>query len=66
MAHDFDHSRPDHVVHHIHRPEGHAAQDEKFDKMGRSPMAGSLPDEAGLASPDLDEGQSVGPASPGL
>jgi len=54
MGHNFEQSRPDHQIMHKRIPGSHASQDQKFDKMGRSPMAGQLPSEAGLASPELE------------
>lgn len=51
MGHGFEQSRPEHTVHDMHRPEGHAHLDQKYDKGMRSPMNSQLPQEAGLESP---------------
>lgn len=56
MAHSFEHDRPEHRIHHMHIPEGHAHQDQKFHKGGRSPMVGQLPMEGGMASPEVAPG----------
>jgi len=51
MSHSFETSRPEHVIHEMHRPDGHAHLDQKYDKQMRSPMIGQLPMEAGLETP---------------
>lgn len=51
MGHSFEQSMPHHVIHEMHRPDGHAHLDQKYDKGMRSPMIGQLPMEAGLESP---------------
>jgi hypothetical protein len=39
----FEESRPEHHVHEVHRPQGHAHMDQKLHKGMRSPIVGSLP-----------------------
>lgn len=51
MGHSFEKSQPGHQIHEMHRPDGHAHLDQKYDKGMRSPMIGQLPMEAGLESP---------------
>jgi hypothetical protein len=56
MPHGFDQSRPEHTVHHIRMPQGHAHLDEKHDKLGRSPMVGQLPmNQDGTQSQEVDQ-----------
>jgi len=34
---------PKHIVHQIHRPQGHGYVDQKYGKGNRSPVAGQVP-----------------------
>jgi hypothetical protein len=54
MGFSFEQSGPGDSITSMTRPEGHAGQDEKIDKMGRSPwsLAGKFPTAAGLVSPE--------------
>jgi len=54
MGHNFESSRPEHMIMHKRIPSSHAHQDQKLDKMGRSPMIGQLPSDAHLESPELE------------
>lgn len=66
MAHSFEQDRPDHQIHHLQIQHSHAGHDQKYAKGMRSPIAGQLPVEASLESPNLDVGQSDEPANPGV
>lgn len=55
MGHSFEKPQPGHQIHEMHRPDGHAHLDQKYDKGMRSPMIGQLPMEAGLETPGTTE-----------
>ncbi len=39
----FEQSHERHIVHEIHKPQGHGYVDQKYGKGNRSPIAGSVP-----------------------
>jgi hypothetical protein len=39
----FEESRHSHVVHELHRPQGHGYVDQKYGKGNLSPISGSVP-----------------------
>ena len=66
MSHSTEMSRPDHQIHQLHIPQGHAHLDQKTQKMGRSPMASQLPQMNGLESPEQEPGSSGGAGFGGM
>jgi hypothetical protein len=66
MSFSFEQDRPDHRVHNMGIPANHSHIDQKYGKMGRSPMVGQLPMANGLESPETNNGlgQSEGGIGP--
>lgn len=64
----FEESRPDHIVHEIHRSMGHGMLDQKRDKGMRSPITahvpqidnGTVPGSTGAGSPGVPNGEYGG------
>lgn len=52
MGHSFEKPTESHQIHEIGHPQGHGHMDQKLHKGMRSPMAGRLPSDAGLESPE--------------
>jgi len=60
LSHSFEQERPDHKIHKMNIPQGHAHSDQKYGKGMRSPMVGQLPMDNGLESPESDSGSGGG------
>lgn len=60
----FEESHERHVVHEIHKPQGHGYADQKYDKGNRSPIAGSVPMVDSGSVPGADGAGAPGSASP--
>lgn len=67
----FEQSHERHVVHELHKPQGHGYADQKYDKGNRSPItpsvpmidSGAVPGANGAGSPGTADGVYGGGAS---
>ena len=57
----FEGSHDRHVVHELHRPQGHGYVDQKYGKGNRSPITSSVPQIDSGAVPGMD-----GAGAPGM
>jgi hypothetical protein len=63
MAH-FEQSHERHVVHELHRPQGHGYADQKYDKGNLAPIRGSVPSVDYGAVPGADGAGAPGMPAP--
>jgi hypothetical protein len=61
MGHSFEQSGPGDSIINMHRPDGHAHLDQKYDKGMRSPWLAQIGhQDAGLVSPEVSDQSGSG------